>query len=212
MTLIEEIKEAQNKKGYIVRYIHQKKDILEYYKIGRFRLDRLAHNVWKDINKANQSVSTAIVKLPPHGNTGKRSNNALSNEFDSLLKSFIDQLDSEPMPFNYISGQANVSVLPPNTDRNALYCEFIQFLFEKGVEETCAYSTFLQKVKQICPNFVILSPLEDVCDKYCKSRIALRGASKSNLTILQQTVFNELEPSCRNEEEAYCILLRQECQ
>lgn len=192
MTMITEILESNNKQGYTARWLNTKRDLEKYYNVGRERLDRIANNVWKSISTSKQDPKSCVVPIDCHGNTGNIPKHALSTSFSQYIKNFIDQIDTEPMPFNYIPGKKDVVTLPPSTDRNALYGEFIEYLHSQNIEETCAYSTFFKKLKEVCPEFLILDTMEDVCDTCCKSRIALRGTSRNSYTRMQQQMFTEL--------------------
>lgn len=146
MTLISEIKEASNKRGFITMWHKSKSDVQKYYKVGNDRMDRIAKNVWKSVSKTESGQKQSFVtNLAPHGNTGSTPKHALSDNICNQIKDFIHSLDTEPMPFNYIAGKKDATVLPPSTDRNALYGEFIDFLHEREVTETCGYSTFYKK-------------------------------------------------------------------
>lgn len=192
ITLIDGIAIANNKKGHIVYWMNGKAIVQNYYKVGKDRLDRIAGNVWTSL-KNGEITQSCVIHNYEHGNSGKKPYNKLSSMFDEHLRIFLSSLDGEPMPFNYIAGKENVTTLPPSTDRNALYGEFLTFLHERGVNELCGYSTFLQKIKETCPNFLILDSMKDVCDVCCRSRLALNGSSRLNYNAFQKKVSQELQ-------------------
>jgi len=184
MSLIKEFKATNNKKGYSVFWIRNKREIEKHYQVGRERLDRLADSVWKSIKHDNK-VITWVTELPLHGNCNKRSHNSFTEEFDKLLIQFIESLDSEPLPFNYLKGKKDIQVLPIGTCKNSLYAEFMQYLKNNNCKEDCGYSTFTVKMSKLCPTVTILKEQEDVCDFCYNYRIALSSVNNEQEKQIQ---------------------------
>lgn len=147
LTTIDSMIPTNNKKGYRVVWMNGKENLQSFYKVGKYRLDRLAASVWK-AKDTKSNHSTFVTELAEHGNKGKKPAHAISDSFIYHLRRFIKTLDTEP-----ISEKKDIQVMSPDTDRRALYGEFMEYLSNEGITESCGYSTFLKKIKEFCPSF-----------------------------------------------------------
>lgn len=154
--------------------------IKKHFGIGQSRLDKIKSSIRESVIPSIGKLETCISVMLPHGNKGRTPHNALSDAFPLHLQSFISTIETEPLPFNFIAKVKDALVLPLGTSWVSLHTQFLNFLEENEVEETCAYSTFCKLIKKHCPEVYVNVKQEDVCDACYYARTVLKGKSQEN--------------------------------